>query len=322
MTPDDLSRLCVSELRERFLDRGAALAGELEAALEADPRAGAREVLRLVRKRRRENRAEGQRLRHLLRFETELWARGVVHVAGVDEAGMAPLAGPVVAGACILPCDYRPRGIDDSKQLDAGERDRLAEDIKRNAICWGIGRAEVEEIDTINIYRAGLLALQRAVEALGRCPDHLLVDARKLPELRIPQTPIIHGDALSLTIAAASILAKTTRDAFMAELDVVHPGYGFARHKGYPTAEHFDALRRLGACPIHRRSFQPVRVALGLEPVQEELFPVAVDGDEGAPPSASLTPTLYPGALSSVSIEGAVGEGDELSASGASRPRR
>jgi ribonuclease HII len=118
------------------------------------------------------------------------------------------------------------------------------------------------------------------VRALSIRPDHLLVDARKLQELRIPQTPIVHGDALSLTIAAASILAKTTRDALMAELDGAHPGYGFARHKGYPTAEHFDALKRLGACAIHRRSFQPVREALGLAPVQAELFP------EPPPPSS------------------------------------
>jgi ribonuclease HII len=196
-----------------------------------------------------------------------------VRVAGVDEAGMAPLAGPVVAGACVLPPDYRPRGIDDSKQLDRRARERLADDIRRNAICWAVARAEVEEIDTINIYRAGLLALTRAVRALATCPDHVLIDARRLPELPLPQTPIIHGDALSLTIAAASILAKTARDALMGELDLAHPGYGFSRHKGYPTAEHFDALRRLGACPIHRRSFQPVREALGLEPVQGDLFP-------------------------------------------------
>lgn len=280
MTPADLARLSVTELRERFLERGRPLSPECEAALEADPRAGAREVLRAVRKRRHENRAEGQRLRHLLRFETELWEKGVVHVAGVDEAGMAPLAGPVVAGACILPRDYRPIGIDDSKKLDAAERARLAADIRRHAVCWGIGRAEVEEIDRLNIYQAGLLALRRAVEALSTCPDHLLIDARKLRELAIPQTSIIHGDALSLTIAAASILAKTTRDALMAELDLVHPGYGFARHKGYPTAEHFEALEKLGACPIHRRSFAPVRVALGLEPVQAELF-AAVEVEEG-----------------------------------------
>lgn len=272
MRLEDLCRLSVSELRARFVDGGRPLPEGLEALLEADPRAGAREVLRLVRKRREENRAEGQRLRHLLRYERELWARGVVHVAGADEAGMAPLAGPVVAGACILPRDYRPRGIDDSKQLDRGERERLAEDVKRNAVCWAVARAEVDEIDGLNIYRAGLLALTRAVRALSVSPDHVLVDARRLVELRVPQTPIVHGDALSLTIAAASILAKTTRDALMAELDRAHPGYGFARHKGYPTAEHFEALERLGACPIHRRSFQPVRVALGLEPVQGELF--------------------------------------------------
>jgi ribonuclease HII len=275
MRPEDLARLSVAELRARLLDRGEALGDACEAALEADPRAGAREVLRLVRKRRRENRAEGQRLRHLLRYEAELWERGLLHVAGVDEAGMAPLAGPVVAGACVLPRDYRPRGIDDSKQLDRAERERLAEDIKRNAVCWAVARAEVEEIDRLNVYWAGMLALRRAVDGLSVRPDHLLVDARKLPELPFPQTPIVHGDALSLTIAAASILAKTARDALMAELDLAHPGYGFARHKGYPTAEHFDALGRLGACPIHRRSFAPVRVALGLEPAQGDLFALA-----------------------------------------------
>jgi ribonuclease HII len=270
--PDDLARLSVQELRERFLGEGRTLPEDCEAALEADARAGAREVLRQVRRRRQANRAEGQRLRQLLRFEVELWERGVVHVAGVDEAGMAPLAGPVVAAACILPHGYRPRGIDDSKQLDARERERLAADVRANAIAWALGRAEVEEIDRINVYRAGLLALTRAVRGLAPGPDHVLVDARKLPELRIPQTPIVHGDALSLTIAAASILAKTTRDALMAELDAAHPGYGFARHKGYPTAEHFEALGRLGACPVHRRTFGPVRRALGLAPEQGELF--------------------------------------------------
>jgi ribonuclease HII len=273
MRPEDLASLSVAELRARFVDGERSLPEECEAALEADPRAGAREVLRLVRKRRADNRAEGQRLRHLLRYETDLWERGVLLVAGVDEAGMAPLAGPIVAGACLLPRDYRPRGVDDSKQLDRRARERLAEDIRRNAVCWAVARAEVHEIDGINVYRAGLLALTRAVRGLGQRPDHVLVDARKLPELGIPHTPIVHGDALSLTIAAASILAKTARDALMGELDLAHPGYGFARHKGYPTAEHFDALRRLGACAIHRRSFQPVRVALGLDPVQADLFP-------------------------------------------------
>jgi ribonuclease HII len=272
VNPEDLALLSVADLRTRLLERGQPLSEECEAALAADQRAGAREVLKQVLRRRHENRAEGQRLRQLVKYEVALWDDGVLHVGGVDEAGMAPLAGPVVAGACILPRDYRPRGIDDSKLLDRAERERLAEDIKRNAIAWATARAEVEEIDSLNIYHAGILALLRAVRGLAIRPGHVLVDARKLPQLGIPHTPIIHGDALSLTIAAASILAKTARDALMAELDQLHPGYGFVRHKGYPTPEHFDALGRLGACPIHRRSFAPVRQALGLEPTQAELF--------------------------------------------------
>ncbi|MCX5732038.1 MAG: ribonuclease HII [Deltaproteobacteria bacterium] len=272
MPPGDLSQLSVADLRLRYLDEGRPLPAGGEEALATDPRAGAREVLASVGRRRRSNRAEGQRLRNLLRHETRLWARGVTLVAGVDEAGMAPLAGPVVAAACILPRDYRPRGVDDSKQLDAGERERLAADIKKNAVAWAVGRAEVGEIDRLNIYWAGILSLRRAVLGLDPRPDHLLIDARRIRDLDIPQDGIVHGDALSLTIAAASILAKTTRDALMARMDEEHPGYGFARHKGYPTADHVAALRERGACPIHRRSFRPVREVLGLEAVQVEMF--------------------------------------------------
>jgi ribonuclease HII len=272
MGPEDLARMRVADLRARFLVEGRPLPAGCEEALARDPRAGARAVHRAVVRRRRENRVEGQRLRRLLRYETELWERGLTLVAGADEAGMAPLAGPVVAGACILPRDYRPRGIDDSKQLDAAERERLAADIQRHALCWAVARAEVEEVDRLNIYWAGILALERAVRALARRPEHLLVDARTLRGLDLPQQGIVHGDALSLTIAAASILAKTARDALMEELDARHPGYGFARHKGYPTPEHLAALGQLGPCPIHRRSFAPVREALGLEPAQADLF--------------------------------------------------
>ena len=272
MPPGDLSHLSVADLRLRYVDEGRPLPEELEAALASEPRAGARAVLASVKRRRRANRAEGQRLRNLLRYETRLWARGVTLVAGVDEAGMAPLAGPVVAAACILPRDYRPRGVDDSKQLDAGERERLAADIKKNAVAWAVGQAEVGEIDRLNIYWAGILSLRRAVLGLDPRPEHLLIDARRIRDLDIPQDGIVHGDALSLTIAAASILAKTTRDALMARMDVEHPGYGFAKHKGYPTADHVAALRERGACPIHRRSFGPVRDVLGLEAVQVEMF--------------------------------------------------
>jgi ribonuclease HII len=272
MGPDDIRRMSLAELRARFVERGQPLPAECEEALRCDGRAGARAVYEAVLRRRRDNRSEGQRLRHLLRFETPLWEQGLTRIAGVDEAGMAPLAGPVVAAAVILPREFRPRGIDDSKQVDAAERDRLAVEIKAAAVCWAVGLAAVEEIDSINIYRAGLLAMRRAIEGLAEVPEHILIDARRVPEVKIPQQGIIHGDALSLTIAAASILAKTTRDALMADLDRAHPGYGFARHKGYPTAEHFAALEKLGPCPLPRRSVAPVRQALGLEPVQEELF--------------------------------------------------
>jgi len=268
-----LLRESISQLRVRFLLRRQSVPEELLEALDYDPRDGARELSRQIRLRRYKNRAEGQRLRNLLRYESELWERGITVIAGVDEAGMAPLAGPVIAGAVILRKGYKLRGLDDSKKIvDEKKRDGLAEQIKSNAVCWAIGRAEVEEIDRLNIYHAGLLAMQRAVQALGTCPQFVLVDARKIPSCPSPQRGIIHGDALSCSIAAASIIAKTTRDALMLELDRQYPSYGFASHKGYPTPQHCELLKKLGATPIHRRSFARVRQALGLEPIQEELF--------------------------------------------------
>jgi len=273
-TLETLLRKSVPELRERYLERGMAVPDGLLEALEGDPRAGARELARRIRDVRRKNRAEGQRLRNLLKFETELWSSGTLLVAGVDEAGMAPLAGPVVAAAVILPKGYKLRGLDDSKKiLDEEKREKLAVEIRRDAVCWAVGIAQVEEIDTLNIYHAGLLAMRRAVEGLSSTPEYLLVDARRVPEVPMPQRGIIHGDALSLSIAAASIMAKTTRDRMMTEYDATYPGYGLAHHKGYPTPEHCKLLAEKGACPIHRRSFARVRQALGLEPLQLEAFP-------------------------------------------------
>lgn len=263
----------VSKLKVRFLDEGITLPRGLLEALERDPRRGAQALARSLRTRQRRNRAEGQRLRRLLQFEAELWAEGYNHVAGVDEAGMAPLAGPVVAAAVILPPRYKLRGLNDSKKiLDSAKRVELAAQIKRDAHCWAVGFAEVAEIDQLNIYHAGLLAMRRAVERLAVSPDFVLVDARKIPGCPAPQRGIIRGDTLSASIAAASILAKTTRDACMCELDRQFPGYGLAAHKGYPTPAHYRALRELGALAIHRRSFAPVRQALGLDPVQSEMF--------------------------------------------------
>lgn len=269
---EELLQQSVASLKASFPGNGEALPKGLLEALENDRRQGARELAAKLRARQSENRAEGQRLRHLLKFEIELWQQGFAQIAGVDEAGVGPLAGPVVAGAAILPRDYKLRELNDSKKLDEATRDQLAEQLKADAIAWAIGIAEVEEIDRLNIYRAGLLAMRRAVEGLAVTPNFLLVDARKIPDLTIPQQGIVRGDAQSASIAAASILAKTARDAMMLELDRQFPGYGLAGHKGYPTPEHFAALKKLGASPIHRRSFRPVREVLGLDPAQESLF--------------------------------------------------
>ncbi|NOJ92657.1 ribonuclease HII [Corallococcus sp. CA049B] len=269
----------VTELTGRFVTQAQPIPQGLLEALEADPRQGAQALARKLRSRQEKNRAEGQRLRHLLKFETELWEQGLLKVAGVDEAGMAPLAGPVVAAAAILPRGYKLKGLDDSKKiLDPDKREALAEALKRDVVAWAVGRAEVEEIDQLNIYHAGLLAMRRAVEGLGLTPDYVLVDARTIPQCPAPQRGIIKGDSLSLSIAAASVLAKTTRDRLMTQLDAQYPGYGLAAHKGYPTAQHVQAIQALGVLPIHRRSFGPVREALGLAqpsgpvPMQSELF--------------------------------------------------
>jgi ribonuclease HII len=277
----------ISELRHLYLERGRPVPRGFLEALEIDSRHGAKQLAKLIRKRQRSNRSEGQRLHTLLRYEIELWSQGFGLIAGVDEAGMAPLAGPVVAGAVILPQNYKLRGLNDSKKiLDETKREELAVQIKEDAICWSIGFAEVEEIDRINIYHAGLLAMQRAVMGLGLTPDFVLVDARRIPNCPHPQRGIIRGDALSASIAAASILAKTTRDAHMLELDRIYAGYGLASHKGYPTPEHCRSLKELGALPIHRRSFTRVRQVLGLDPIQTELFePI----DDSAPPPTAVS---------------------------------
>lgn len=270
---EDLLNKSIPELSELFVRRRRPVPKGLLESLEVDKRQGAHQLAKRIRGRYKENRSEGQRLHFLLRFEIDLWSQGYGLIAGVDEAGMAPLAGPVVAGAVILPQNYKLRGLNDSKKiLDPEKRDELALQIKQDAVCWSVGIAEVEEIDKINIYHAGLLAMQRAVQGLNSQPDFILVDARRIPNCQTPQRGIIRGDALSASIAAASIIAKTTRDAHMLELDQVYSGYGFATHKGYPTPEHCRTLKDLGALPIHRRSFARVRQALGLDPVQPDLF--------------------------------------------------
>jgi ribonuclease HII len=184
-------------------------------------------------------------------------------ICGVDEAGRGPLAGPVYAAAVILGAAHGIVGLADSKQLGSRRRETLAVEIKQHAVAWAIASASVEEIDALNILRATLLAMQRAVEGLAAAPTEVLVDGLYCPVIAQPARAIVRGDSSIAEISAASILAKTARDAAMLELHAQYPHYGFARHKGYPTAAHLDALRAHGVCPAHRRSFAPVRSLLG-----------------------------------------------------------
>ena len=192
------------------------------------------------------------------------WARPGL-VAGVDEAGRGPLAGPVVAAAVILDDQHRVRGLADSKVLTPLRRERLFDEIRAKALCTSIAMASVEEIDRLNILQATLLAMRRAVEGLRLRPQRVLVDGNRLPTLSMPAAAVVKGDALVAAISAASILAKVHRDRLCGELDAAHPEYGFARHKGYPTADHLAALQTHGACAAHRRSFGPVRMAIARE---------------------------------------------------------
>jgi ribonuclease HII len=194
-------------------------------------------------------------------YEKELYQKGIQTIAGVDEAGRGPLAGPVVAAAVILRKDATFQYVNDSKQLTEKQRELALEEIKHQALAIGIGISSVEEIDLINIYRASREAMLSAIDQLKVRPDYILTDAMPM-EIDIPMTSIIKGDEKSVSIAAASIIAKTTRDAYMIEMDKLFPNYGFAKHKGYPTREHIDAIKTYGITPIHRKTYEPIKSML------------------------------------------------------------
>ena len=200
-----------------------------------------------------------------LTHELALWGAGMLP-AGIDEAGRGAWFGPVSAAAVILPQDAsvleRLSGVRDSKQMSAKQRERWAKIVKTESIAWAVGMASAAEIDALGILPATRLAMMRALEGLGTAPNHLLIDAVKLPAIPIPQTNLIHGDAACLSIAAASVLAKTARDALMVEMDFVYPGYGLAAHKGYGTAAHRQGLDSLGVCAEHRRTYRPIAARL------------------------------------------------------------
>ena len=226
--------------------------------LEQDSRSG---VIQAIAKRKREIQKrldEDERLEGMLAYEKECYARGMELIAGVDEVGRGPLAGPVVAAAVILPKACKILGLNDSKKIPKSKHKEIYEAVLQNAIAIGIGIKDNQVIDQVNIYEATKLAMMEAIGQLEPQPQHLLIDAMKL-DLPIPQTSIIKGDANSLSIAAASIVAKVTRDQMMEEFDKEYPGYDFAQNAGYGTANHLAGLDQLGVTPIHRRSFEPVK---------------------------------------------------------------
>ncbi|MBR6689482.1 MAG: ribonuclease HII [Clostridia bacterium] len=198
---------------------------------------------------------EQLRLDKMLEYERALYAKGYEFVCGIDEAGRGPLCGPVVAAAVILKKDDHIEGVNDSKKLSEKKREQLFETIKERAVAWSVGIVDEETIDNINILEATRLAMKKAVEGLKQKPDFALVDAEKKVPIDVPYSPIIKGDALSESIAAASIIAKVTRDHMIIELDKEYPEYGFAKNKGYGTKEHTEAIKKYGLCKAHRKSF-------------------------------------------------------------------
>ena len=198
---------------------------------------------------------EKRMLQEMQQYERELYGRGVRTIAGIDEVGRGPLAGPVVAAAVILPEDFDLLGVNDSKKLSEKRREELFVQIKEKAVAWAIGMADSRVIDEINILQATKQAMAEAVSCLPVKPDHLLIDAVKLEGITIPQTSIIKGDEKSVSVAAASILAKVTRDHMMVEYAEVFPGYAFEKNKGYGTKAHYEGIEAMGICPIHRKTF-------------------------------------------------------------------
>jgi len=230
----------------------------LLAELEQDSRSG---VIQAIAKRKRDIQKridEDERLEGMLAYEKECYARGIEFIAGVDEVGRGPLAGPVVAAAVILPKACKIPGLNDSKKIPKAKHKEIYEAVLQNAIAIGVGVKDNHVIDQVNIYEATKLAMMEAIGQLEPQPQHLLIDAMRL-DLPISQTSIIKGDANSLSIAAASIVAKVTRDQMMEEFDKEYPGYDFAQNAGYGTAKHLAGLDKLGVTPIHRRSFEPVK---------------------------------------------------------------
>lgn len=254
---EDIHKMTITQVKE-FLEQLDELPEEVAKAIETDERKGVFNAYQSFL--RKKEKAHQLRLKweEMSRYEKELWHEGYHWVAGIDEVGRGPLAGPVVTAAVILPSDLFLPGLNDSKKLSAGFREELYEIIMEKAVAVSFGSSEHDVIDEINIYQATLRAMEQAIASLPIQPDFTLNDAVTLPNLSIPQRPLIGGDGKSVSIAAASVVAKVTRDRLMKEYDQMYPGYGFATNMGYGTEEHLAHLRKVGPCPIHRRSFAGV----------------------------------------------------------------
>lgn len=254
---ESLRQASIAEI-EDFLARRGGAGRTVLALLEQDARAGVRQVAVRERRRLRQREKEQRRLRRIRHHEEGLWQAGRRHLAGVDEVGRGCLAGPVVAAAVILPPNTRLPGIDDSKVLDAEQRHELRQQIESVAIAWHVGIVSAARIDKINILEASMEAMRVALDGLTPRPEHVLVDGNRSPGSELPESLLINGDARSMSIAAASIVAKQYRDDLMVRLDEEYPGYGFASNKGYASPLHRQALARIGPCAEHRYSFAPL----------------------------------------------------------------
>ncbi|MEG3310843.1 ribonuclease HII [Streptococcus sp. SS-4456] len=229
--------------------------------LAQDERAGVQTAIKKRRKELEKEATEDARLEAMLSYEKALYENGVEFIAGIDEVGRGPLAGPVVAAAVILPKGCKIRHLNDSKKIPKSKHEAIYQEVMERAVAVGVGIKDAAVIDQVNIYEATKLAMLKALGQLSQEPEHLLIDAMKL-DTPIPQTSIIKGDANSLSIAAASIVAKVTRDKMMADYDREFAGYGFAKNAGYGTAEHLEGLNKLGITPIHRKTFEPIKSML------------------------------------------------------------
>lgn len=253
----DLKSLLVEQIRELVMSVES-IDEEFLSAMAEDPRAGVKNLYQRLQRKQVIRQHETRRVAALFSYEDALRERGYSVIAGVDEAGRGPLAGPVVAAAVIFDLPVQLLYLNDSKKLTPSKREALAWQIKKQSLAWAVGVSTVSEILRLNIYQASLVAMRRAVNALEISPEYVLVDGFSIPELDVPQTALVGGDGRSASIAAASIIAKTTRDKLMEVCHHLYPQYGFDRHKGYGTPGHLAALKQYGPCPLHRAGFAPV----------------------------------------------------------------